>query len=492
MTPMQDSGDHSGSAPSSNQPFIQHGAQQPFASMRPTDGLRAHPVKEEYALQTVAAMSPPSASLPRLATGRPVTSPSKFRHGQPRDAKVELNTSRDLADYLRSTGPQSDSQLPQALVSRPATSANQPTPTARSATQQSPSIEQSRTPTKAGRQAPLYSPDGSVTGRPSATTTWRTSGASRFQPREAQVSKKATTSALADFIREGPPRKAGEHRIPRTVAPFRTTMDSDDLNGLMSPVDRDQPGRISASSTRDSSTISQSVQSSVNSHTALLDRSKNAKQGAGTIGVRTKPSMTSSSSQSTAKDAAPKRKQRRVRDPYAIDDSDDDIEDVATLKPNREEESLIDFLRNTAPQPSMTAQPVLPSTSSPSQKRVLQKKNSSYGIIDRIRNTTIPSLARKNSVAAPDPPAYSRGSAARAESPHLSQAGSRLDSYKPTKPTHAAHVDRIRSARINNVVGGSTENLPDAEQFRTAQLMYPTRDENGFRTFFSRRKSVRQ
>jgi hypothetical protein len=421
------------------------------------------------------------------------TSSSNVRHGQPRDAKVEPSTSRDLADYLRSTGPESDNQLPRALVSRPTTSASQQPPTARSAAGQSQTVEQSGTITKASGQAPLHSSDAIITsGRPSTTLTTRTSGSSRYVPRDAQVSKNATTSALADFIREGPPRNAGDHRIPRTVAPFRTTMDSDDLNGLVSSTDKDPPGRSSAASTQDSSTVSQSVQSSINSHTGLLDRSKKMKPGPSTNGMRTRTSMITSSSQSNAKDAMPKRKQRRVRDPYAIEDSDDDMEEVATLKPKRDEESLIDFLRNTAPQPSMTAQPVVAATSSAASKQGLQKKNSSSAIRDRIRNTTIPGLNRKNSVTATDPPAYSRGSTARAESPHLSQAGSKLDSYKPTQPTHASHVDRVRSSRMNGAVGGSAEHLPNTEQSRAGRTTNTAKDESGFRAFFSRRKSVKQ
>ena len=344
------------------------------------------------------------------------------------------------------------------------------------------------TATKASGQPPLHSSDGSTnSGRPSTTAPSRTSGASRYMPRDAQVSKNATTSALADFIREGPPRAAGDHRIPRTVAPFRRTMDSDDLNGLM-PEDKDPVGQSSAASTQDGSTVSQSVQSSTNSHTALLDRSK-IKSGPSTNGARTGAPPITTSLQSTAREGMPKRKQRRVRDPYALDDSDDEIEEVATPKAKRNEESLIDFLRNTAPQPSMTAQPIVAATSSAAPKQGLQKKNSGTAIRDRIRNTNIPGLNRKNSVSATDPPAYSRGTAPRAESPHLSQAGSKLDSYKPTKPTHAAHVDRVRSSRVN---GGSAEHLPNTEQARSARTANTTKDESGFLAFFSRRKSIRQ
>lgn len=489
MSPAQDAGDHGKNAAPSNQQSIQPKAELPGASITSMNGLRSHPVNDESTAQKSPVTSTQPASSPRAATSRQATPSTKFRHGEPRDAKVEPSTSRDLADYLRSTGPESDYQLPRAVVSRPATSTSQPPSTVRSSAHQTQIGEQSRIPVKAGGQTPLRSSAPS-SGRPSSSALSRSSGASRYVPRDAQIPKNATTSALADFIREGPPRPAGDHRIPRTVAPFRTTMDSDDLNGLMSSTDKDQPARNSAASTQNSSMVSQSVHSSVNSHTALLDRSKKVKPGPSTNGMRTGISTTSSPLQSTAKDAMPKRKQRRVRDPYHIDDSDDDIEEVATLKPKKDEESLIDFLRNTAPQPSMTAQPVVSATSPAALRQGLQKQNSSSAIRDMIRNTTIPGLSRKNSVTATDPPAYSRGAVARAESPHLSQAGSKLDTYKPTKPTHAAHVDRVRSSRLNGAMSSSAEYLPHTEQSRATRTMN-TKDESGFLAFFSRRKSVK-
>jgi hypothetical protein len=485
----EDTSDYGDNVASSDPQPTQHDTQQSVGSIRSFNGLRAHPPTEEFAPQASAAAS---AISPRAASSRPGTSSSKKRHGEPRDAKVEPSTSRDLADYLRSTGPESDQQLPRAVISRPTTSTSQPPLSPRQAALYPENVEQIRTTTKASGQAPLRSPDASAAGgRALAATTSKPSGAPRYVPRDAQVSNSATTSALADFIREGPPRAAGDHRIPRTVAPFRTTRDSDDLNGLAS-TDKDQPGRSSAASTQNSSTVSQSVQSSTSSHTALLERSRKTKPGPSTNGTRTGTSTVSSQSQPSPKDAVPKRKQRRVRDPYAIEDSDDDLVEVATLKPKRDEESLIDFLRNTAPQPSMTAQPIVSASSSAAPRKTLQKKNSSSAIRDRIRNTNIPGVHRKSSITATELPAYSRGSAARAESPHLSQSGSKLDSYKPTQPTHAAHVDRVRSSRLNGPVSRSAEHLPNGEQFRAVRSANATRDESGFMAFFSRKKSIRK
>ena len=488
-----DSGDYGKNAASFNQQPVRHKAQQSISSIISTNGLRSYPVKEQFASQAPAAVPASPTSSPLVQTSRPGTASSKIRHGEPRDAKVESSTNRDLADYLRSTGPEGDYQLPRAVVHRPTTSAIQAPPTAgTAAAQYSQNAEQPRAAKKASSQAPLQSSDGAIYSRGSSTVApSKSSSTSRYVPRDAQVSKNATTTALADFIREGPPRAAGDHRIPRAVAPFRRTMDSDDLNGLVSSTDKDQPGRTSAASTQDGSTVSQSMQSSTNSHTALLDRTQNMAPGPSGKGTRAGSSKVSASLQSTGKDAIVKRKQRRVRDPYAIDDSDDDMEEVATLKPNREEESLIDFLRNTAPPPSMTAQPVVAPNSSAASR--LQKKNSSSAMRDRIRNTNIPGMSRNGSVTATDPPAYSRGKAPpRAESPHLSQTGSKLDSYKPTQPTHAAHVDRIRSSRINGALGSSAEHLPNTDHARADRAANGSKDESGFLAFFSRRKSTKK
>ena len=118
-----DSVDHGKNAAAFSQQHTQHRAQQSFGSIKSANGLRSHPTKEQSPSQAPAAPPAPPVSSPRVAASRPGTASSKMRHGEPRDAKVEPSTSRDLADYLRSTGPESDNQLPRALVSRPTTSA---------------------------------------------------------------------------------------------------------------------------------------------------------------------------------------------------------------------------------------------------------------------------------------------------------------------------------------------------------------------------------
>lgn len=141
----------------------------------------------------------------------------------------------------------------------------------------------------------------------------------------------------------------GAHRISRTVAPFRNTIDSDDIQFQFESTlnARDQTAHSSLASTQGGSTPNKSL-TSLGSRTGLLDSpSTNGQYRAA-----------ASASTSAQDDPRPARKQHRVPDPYAIDDDDDDelLEELLDLNPRREEESLMDFLRN-APPPEMEEPP---------------------------------------------------------------------------------------------------------------------------------------
>jgi hypothetical protein len=179
---------------------------------------------------------------------------------------------------------------------------------------------------------------------------------SRLLARDAAVDYKDDNSDLIDFIRRGPPSVGGNPRIPRTVAPFRTTMDSDQLTGAVGgrAVDaqlRDVDVRTSQASTN---ITESSMQSSANSQSALLGRNKPLPGGNRGYGIPGDDDM-----------PMPKRKTRRVRDPYAIDLSDDDEDDDDMMAPGPQrrappqEESLLDFLKNMPPPPPepVAAQP---------------------------------------------------------------------------------------------------------------------------------------
>ncbi|KAE8144922.1 hypothetical protein BDV25DRAFT_81028 [Aspergillus avenaceus] len=186
----------------------------------------------------------------------------------------------------------------------------------------------------------------SQSSQPRASTGTNHSGP-KLQARPAVSPREDITSDLIDFIREGPPN-AGARRIPRTVAPFRDTMDSDELNSLDTSADN----RAHSVTSKDGSVLT-----SVGSRTGLLESTSQPAAQPST----TKPTPTGASD-----GPFPARKQRRVPDPYAIDsDDDDDFEELLSgpPKPKREEESLMDFLRNVPPPESEpTPQPLAVNT----------------------------------------------------------------------------------------------------------------------------------
>lgn len=300
-------------------------------------GLRSHPVE-----------------LPTDA-GRPPVSISNRARGpvpQARDPRVPRESIVEFAEFIRATGP----------------AGAEATPAVNTGLKRNPSLMRSNstTPTAA---TPNMSAE---MGRPSMGGSV---SRARLQARDATVDNSNDNSDLIDFIRRGPP-SSGNPRIPRTVAPFRTTMDSDQLTGAVGgrAMDASLPDihdtRTSQASTNMTELSAPSIQSSVNSQSALLGR----KQG-----------TTQSSSPYDDSDMMPTRKQRRVRDPYAIDFSDEEEDDFDMEQPpsmrraQPKEESLIDFLRNAPPPPPSDPVPMnLPRTSSmPVQPAPAPKKKAS-------------------------------------------------------------------------------------------------------------------
>ncbi|GAD99737.1 conserved hypothetical protein [Paecilomyces variotii No. 5] len=271
-------------------------------SMRGVNGLRANPPERPVTSKYKPIEIPTAASASSKA---PIS-----KNVQVRDARSTVQSTRDFADFLRSTGPPGQPAKPHSDM-------------------------ESRTRTSLSQQRP-------------STQSSRKTGP-RLQARPATASKEEQTSDLIDFIREGPPT-AGARRIPKTVAPFRNTMDSDELMSLGPRADN--TAASSVGSTRNSSV--NAAYYSDNSRTGLMESANRAN-------VRTSPAVQQPSSfkgkpsgfPSEDDDMRPVRKQRRVRDPYAIDSEDeDDLEELMETpkpKPQREEESLLDFLRSEPP-----------------------------------------------------------------------------------------------------------------------------------------------
>ncbi|PYH46760.1 uncharacterized protein BP01DRAFT_236339 [Aspergillus saccharolyticus JOP 1030-1] len=291
--------------------------------------------------------------------------------------------------------------------------------------------------------------------RPGSAST-RTSG-SRLQARPAVASQGDQTSDLIDFIREGPPT-AGAHRISRAVAPFRDTMDSDELQALES-------GRPSMQGSLNANTLT-----SVGSRTGLLETGNRA-------------STPTTYSKEISEDTRPKRKQRRVRDPYAIDSDDDDLDELLEApKPKREEESLIDFLRNVPP-------PAAASPLQPLATNMGARRGSSAGFAGASSVKTLLSrnqATEKNVLSKP-----SRGDLRQASDSTMTGAnnnyttrtmssGYGLPSVSQRQTETSALADFLRNT-----------GPPEPPVVRPTQTPPPTKSkESGFSRLFTRRKKI--
>ncbi|ODA83651.1 hypothetical protein RJ55_02166 [Drechmeria coniospora] len=289
----------------------------------PTQPLRSPPRSKA----SESKVGKPTELIPRVPVGR-AASATQPGATLTREERAPRDSMTDFATFLKSTGPPAD-----AGPSRKAVSAK-------------------------GSAPPRRASSGGNFGR--------------FQPREAAIDCRADNSDLIDFIRQGPPSASNGHRIPRNVAPFRTTMDSDQMSNAIGgkAIDAMIPDiRHSQASTNLTDTSMPSMQSSVNSSSALLK----SKSPAATPKLFDEGGL------------IPRRKQTRVRDPYAIeysdeeddddyDDDDDDDDDAGMAgspryPPIKKEESLAEFLRNYDPPPeplSAAARVPKKKTSSPS------------------------------------------------------------------------------------------------------------------------------
>lgn len=370
---------------------------------------------------TPVEISRPGQMVPSTVAS-PATKSFRSQH-TPRDPKVEEPSTRDLADFAKSTGPEYPGQLPSAV--------------------------------------------SGVSTQPRRAKTVST----RFQPRDPVV--KGASSDLIDFIREGPPgpREDGTHRIPRTIAPFRTTMDSDEINALGHA--QDSGGRNSSSSNRDGSIVTKST---ANSRTGLMDSTNRT---AGHHSNNSNYGAAQASRRDAEDHPPPRRKQRRVRDPYAIDDDSDGEDDRGKGKPPQyEDESLIDFLRNTSPPADKEYQP-LPLKLLSTNQAASMKKPLNGGFRERLKRTASTNSLNRITGARPPPTqsgpsqqdSYRSATPVRAPSPHLVKSGSRFDIYKPTQTTYAAHVERNRRK-------GSSPGPAEG------------RDEGSLSKFFSRKRRI--
>lgn len=309
------------------------------------NGLASHP--------TNGSTTKLSGPVPRSPAVNSIS--SRASQAQAREARVPRDSTAEFADFIRSTGPYGGDNAP----------------------------------------VPVRPGAGSVSSAKNSIDTRRTSTTSnrpRLMAREAIVDNREDNSDLIDFIRRGPGGSAGDHRIPRAVAPFRTTMDSDQMSGAVGgkAIDAMIPDIRHSQASASVTDMAPSMHSSINSQSALL---------------RNKPSYQNAFDEEDSM-PMPKRKTRRVRDPYAIDLSDEDDDEIygmpsmasARSAPPAKEESLADFLRNYEPPPGPPQAMAPP----PTQTKP-KKKSSTSNLINRFTRSSNSSHSNKNFASTPNP-----------------------------------------------------------------------------------------
>ncbi|KAK4163633.1 hypothetical protein QBC43DRAFT_57807 [Cladorrhinum sp. PSN259] len=350
--------------------------------------LRSYPTNTSKHGGVIPRSSPPAPSRPR------------GNAPQARDARLPRESIAEFADFIRSTGP------PGAVAPAPSIASGAPS--------------SMRNPGMMSMTSVVS--QGSLSSNPNRP---------RLQARDAVVDHKDGNSDLIDFIRRGPPDTQAGHRIPRAVAPFRTTMDSDQMSGAVGgkAIDAQLNEVEMRSSQASSNSVQPSLQSSANSHSALINKNKAPPSYGAGAGGRGGDDIFGGPPGGDMDMPMPKRKTRRVRDPYAIDLSDEDEmleEEPAAVapKPKRrapQEESLIDFLNNYPPPPEEPVQPIYNVQVQSAGRNKPKKKSSSASLMARL---TRRDTSEKVPSAGP-PPSSSSGSNGYKHQPIMASSESR-------------------------------------------------------------------
>jgi hypothetical protein len=257
--------------------------------------------------------------------------PTKKSFGQKplaREPRIQSDSMRDFADFIRSTGPSPGREKPvQPFVNL--SNSSIPSPNGSSSAISGLGRKLST------KQSPSHSKSSSTVGDgPSARPRIH------MEPR-SPAGQRSGNDDLIDFIRQGPPgQNNGQHRIPRSVAPFRSTVDSDQFDRML-----DDNGNIESAYGSQVSTTSKQSNNTSNSRTGLLPAANIVQ-----------PAYSNAPQKLSGNLSSPEphiqRTRRRIKDPYAIDLSDEEEDDMLTALPNngrRQEESLMDFLNSSDP-----------------------------------------------------------------------------------------------------------------------------------------------
>jgi len=288
-----------------------------------------------------------SRSNPEAYKNEPTTAGGILRA---RDARADSSSTKDFADFLRSTGPIDTAKgLPTEPAATPSGSRRGPQPITANSVPRMPAT--AGLPNDVSSRRPPFIPAG--LRRPS------TAERKRLVARDAQV-ETSPTSDLIDFLREGPPPAVGASTVPAVTSNsnLKKSVLASSLSDAPSARHKNVRDTQSTMSTQESFK-SNSGLSSANSLTGLLSSSQRADQHSSNTGR----SAVGFSKRLDEDMDGPTRKSRKPRDPYEIPDEDDDgslagdEEDEEVIYPRdprardgkKMEESLMNFLKNPLP-----------------------------------------------------------------------------------------------------------------------------------------------
>ncbi|KAM0714985.1 hypothetical protein Q7P37_009450 [Cladosporium fusiforme] len=337
-----------------------------------------------------------------------------------REPQVLTASTRDFADFIRSTGPDREPESHRLNTSRSAASLHSMRNTGRSqSVTSSVNAERTKSLTHTTMAAENIPP---VPRMPA--------GESK-KPRMQLQARDATGAGsgnkdLINFIRDGP-EEQGSHRIPRTVAPFRNTMDSDRFEDM---------GDVLASGGGQTAKVNgaRNTPAAAASRPTPASRTTSSDQPiANNIPAKTKP----------AEPEGDGRKRYRNKDPYAIpsDSEDEEEADFITALPGKnqrpQEESLVDFLRDNEPPSNNSPRPIsaaIKPSSTPTTRTQPPPTST---------NTTADSRPTSTGTGASGPRLEARGAAPRQRIPR-GNAGARLGAFEETNTGDLA--DFLRSS----------------------------------------------
>jgi hypothetical protein len=322
-----------------------------------------------------------------------------------REPRIRAESMRDFADFIRSTGPTKGEDRPvQSFVTLTGASGKSTNGSLAAAT-------------GLGRKLSLR--QGAGHSRSSSVVADGPSAKSRahMEPR-SPAGQRGANDDLIDFIRQGPPSSNnGQHRIPRSVAPFRTTVDSDQFERML-----DENGNFESGYGSQVSTVSKQSNHTSNSRTGLLPDAHVVQPA-----YSNNPQMLSGSMANPEPHI--QRTRRRIKDPYAIDisdeeDDDEEEEDLLTALPKnggsakQKDESLMDFLNSMEPPSNSEPKPfnLSPATIAAAKARAAANASntappSTSSSAATARNGSAP---RSNRPAAAGPPMFSTSVASNA------------------------------------------------------------------------------